>query len=76
MTTHLWLVIDHNPTLSDRRPPELVICGADRRPNEVACIPLTHSQTILIRPQDYGPISAMTDTFEGCNLAEGGPDAD
>jgi len=60
MTTHLWLVIDHNPDPDQRRPRELVICGPDVRPNEIVNVPLAYAENKYIGPQDDNPIYAWT----------------
>ena len=50
MTTHLWIVFDHSP--DDPRPPELVACGADVRPNEIVNVPLAYAENRYIGEYD------------------------
>ena len=67
MTTqkHLWLVIDHTPDLTRRRPRELVICGPELRPNDVMNVPLMYAENVYIGEQDDNPVYAWTETDAG-----------
>jgi len=63
MTTHLWIVFDHSP--DDPRPPELVACGADVRPNEIVNVPLAYAENRYIGEYDGGGIYPWTETDAG-----------
>ena len=49
-TLNLWIVFDHSP--DDPRPPELVACGADVRPNEIVNVPLAYAENRYIGEYD------------------------
>ena len=61
MTTHLWLVIDHTPG-EYRRPPELVVCDRNTRPNEIVSVPLMYAENRYIGEADGSAIYPWTMT--------------
>ena len=62
-TLNLWIVFDHSP--DDPRPPELVACGADVRPNEIVKVPLAYAENRYIGEYDGGGIYPWTETDAG-----------
>ena len=49
----------------DPRPPELVACGADVRPNEIVNVPLAYAENRYIGEYDGGGIYPWTETDAG-----------
>ena len=62
-TLNLWIVFDHSP--DDPRPPELVACGADVRPNEIVKVPLAYAENRYFGEYDGGGIYPWTETDAG-----------
>ena len=66
MTTHLWLVIDHNPDPDQRRPRELVICGEGTRPNDLVSVSDAWAENVYIGEHPkFEPVYPWTDTDTG-----------
>jgi len=62
-TLNLWIVFDHSP--DDPRPPELVACGPDVRPNEIVKVPIAYAENRYIGEYDGGGIYPWTETDAG-----------
>ena len=59
---YLWLVIDHTPDKDIRRGPELVVCTALIRPNDIVNVPDAYAENIYIDEADGSAIYPWTMT--------------